>query len=64
MIPANQNLIRTGDLARELDVDDDTICIWARKDAAFRSAKFRRGWFKVQVLRDAGILSKPFASTP
>lgn len=62
MILAGQNLIRSRDLAKELGVNIDTVCLWARKDARIKSAKFKRGWFKVQVLRDLGVLSAPITS--
>jgi hypothetical protein len=63
MILPAQNLIRSRDLANELGVCINTICDWSRKDLRFKAAKFKRGWFSVQKLRDAGVLSTPVHSS-
>ena len=56
MIPAGKSLIRTAELAVELEVSPDTVTKWGRTRLAF--ARWSRGRFLVQRLRDAGILPR------
>ena len=54
-------LIKTGDLARALGVTPGTVSVWAHTVLA--DAWFRRGWFKVEVLRKQGLLPTPEPET-
>jgi hypothetical protein len=56
MIPADQALIRTGALAAELGVHKTTVISWGRTKLA--AARFGRGVFLVQRLRDIGVLPR------
>ena len=58
-INAYQTLIPSAALAKELGVHINTLCRWTRQDRRFRQCLFRRGWFSVQRLREAGILANP-----
>ena len=49
-------MITTGQLAVELDVHKSTICVWAR--TRLRFARWSRGKFLVQKLRDMGVLPR------
>jgi hypothetical protein len=51
------SLIRTRDLARLLGVHPDTIAEWAATVPGMRSARFRRGWWRIDALKRAGILA-------
>lgn len=66
MINEYQTLIRTGDLARELGVHATTLCDWAKEasesGAKLRACQFRRGWYSIQKLREAGIVASPISS--
>lgn len=60
MVLPRQTLIRTGELARELGVTGTTIGRWSHEH--LKPAIFRRGYFKVQVLREMGVLPTPGAA--
>lgn len=62
MIPAGQALITTGALAIELGVHKTTICAWSKD--RLRGAKFSRGFFLVQRLRDQGVLPRVEGAQP
>lgn len=61
IMPINryQTLIPSAALAAELGVHINTLCRWTRQDKRFRQCLFRRGWFSVQRLREAGIIAAP-----
>jgi hypothetical protein len=53
---AHQTLIRTGSLAQFLGVHPATLSRWSATDPKVRGCVFRRGWFSVARLIDAGLL--------
>jgi hypothetical protein len=53
---AHQTLIRNGELAQALGVHPATLSRWAATDPKVRGCVFRRGWFSVARLIDAGLL--------
>ena len=55
----NQALLKSGQLAEALGVDRSTLHRWTINDPRLRACLFRRGYYSVQKLRDAGILTKP-----
>jgi hypothetical protein len=57
VINPNATLVRTADLAQALDVHPDTVSRW--RCTVLRPAIFRRGYFKVSVLRSLGFLPEP-----
>ena len=56
MISADKAMIGTAELAAELGKDPATICRWAK--TKLRAAKWSRGVFLVQKLRDMGVLPR------
>lgn len=56
MIPAGKAIIRTGALAAELGVHKSTLISWGR--TKLRAARFGRGVYLVQKLRDMGVLPR------
>lgn len=56
MIHPSQGIIRSSQLAAELGVGSTTIAKWGR--TRLRSAKWARGMFLVQRLRDLGVLPR------
>jgi DNA-binding transcriptional regulator YdaS (Cro superfamily) len=57
-IPAGQAVITTSALAAELGVHPDSISRMARERADIKAARWTRGRFLVQRLRDSGILPR------
>lgn len=53
----NSNLIRTSDLCNRLGVNDSTITRWAAADERLDKARFRRGWWRIDSLQNAGYLT-------
>jgi predicted site-specific integrase-resolvase len=56
---ALQSLVKPKQLAALLGVDRSTLHRWTVEDPKLRGCVFRRGYYSVQKLRDAGILTKP-----
>ncbi len=59
MILAQQTLIRARDLAVSFGVTHATLCKWTQTDPRVRACLFRRGFYSVAKLRDAGLLTTP-----
>lgn len=53
----NANRIKTKSLAILLGVSVSTIERWARTDAKLASCRWRRGWWTVSQLREAGFIA-------
>lgn len=64
MILPHQTLIRTGKLAKVLGVSTNTLIDWTNNDVRVRNCLFRRGWYSVQRLRDAGLVTRPEQAQP
>ncbi len=58
MIARDQTLIRSRDLAAELQINISTLCRMTAKRKDLKAAKFARDRYLVQRLRDCGILPK------
>lgn len=56
---AQQTLVKPKQLAAILGVDRSTLHRWTIDDPRLSACVFRRGYYSVQKLRDAGILTKP-----
>jgi hypothetical protein len=56
VIPAGQALIRSGALAAELGVASSTLTKWSKTKLA--AARWSRGIWRVQALRDLGVLPR------
>lgn len=57
MVRAEQTLIRSGDLARELNISLQTLCRWsADPKGQWQASMLRRGWYLVPKLRAAQLL--------
>lgn len=54
-----QSLVKPKQLAELLGIDRSTLHRWTVEDPKLRGCVFRRGYYSVQKLRDAGILTKP-----
>jgi hypothetical protein len=56
VIPAGQALVRTSALAAELGVHKSTLIAWGK--TKLKAARFTRGVYLVQKLRDMGVLPR------
>ncbi len=63
MILDQQTLIRARDLAAEIGIARNTLWRWTAEKPALRACLFRPGWYSVQKLREAGIVTTPEPST-
>ena len=54
-----RSAVTTAELSALMDRSPDTIARWGNTERAFRAAKWKRGWWKLQPLIDAGLLKLP-----
>lgn len=55
----HQTLVKPGQLADLLGICRSTLHRWTQEDIRLKACVFRRGFYSVQRLRDAGILTQP-----
>lgn len=63
-IRPQQTLVKNEQLSELLGIDRSTLHRWTVEDPKLRGCVFRRGYYSVQKLRDAKILTDGSASTP
>lgn len=52
-------MVKPSQLAGLLGISRTTLYMWTVNDARVRACVFRPGYYSVQKLRDAGLLTRP-----